>query len=207
MLTYKQNLIDTIQDIQIEVEAIRHTFVSTIEQEKTSFRPLAVVFTTEENKSLVIVSRPVVDQADYFSAISEMLFAYSSLSAHAIMLAVDAKKVVDDKEIDLLEIYVCCSDFCEVFALPYQINDDKVIWLEDQFNIYTLQNIEKSYDTNGQFHATIDIFEALSLHVHLHKVIFDYTKIRSYYLDNNFELSDYIDNPETFSEPQFSVTT
>lgn len=202
MLIYKDNIKEVIQDIELEIEAIKHSFANTISAQRDSYKPFAVYFDSPEDKSTVMISRSVQNESDYYSAISEMLFAYSALQSHAVLLAVDARKQIDGKDQDLLEIYLANPDFCEVFSMPYEVDDNNnFVWLENLFNVFSLEKMEKTYDTSGYFFATLEIFEALYLHVHLHKQIFEYSKMRDYYLDNGYEISDYISDPDNFSTP------
>lgn len=195
MLTYNDILKDLIEDVELEIEAIKHSFQNTTTNQRNSYSPFAVYFSSQSEKSFAIMSRPVHDEGDYFSAISELLFAYSSTDAHAVMLAIDSNKQIDGKNQDLLEVYIACIDFCQVISMPYDIDDsNNFVWKEELFDIFTLEKMEKAYDTSGYFYATLEIFEALFLHVHLHKPIFDFDKLKSYYKENEFEYVEFDDN-------------
>jgi hypothetical protein len=75
--------------------------------------------------------------------------------------------------------------------MPYRIDENnKVVWLEELFDVFSLDKLEKTYDTSGYFYATLEIFEALYLSVNLTKFIFDIHKMKSYYTDNGFEYVD-----------------
>jgi hypothetical protein len=187
MLEIPDNINNLITDMSSEIEAIKHTFVSTTEKQKDSFKPFAVFFSDPDTKSFVITSRPIHDANDYYTAISEMLFAYSSNESEAVLFAVDSNKVIDDHSHDLLEVYMACDDYCTLFTFPYTLDDNgKFHWNENLFNTHTMETLEKAYDTSGQFHASLEIFEALYLHTHMRIQHFDIVKLKSFYDANNF---------------------
>ena len=187
MLEYQEELKQKISNIEVEIEAIKHSFQSTNEVQRDSFKPFAIFFSSPDKKELAITSRPVADVNDYYTAISEMMFAYSSTSSQSVLFAIDANKDIDGVPQDLLEIYMACDDFCTVFTFPYFFTEDnKFQWNTDLSNIYTLEKLEKAYDTNGHFHATLEIFELLYLHTHIEEEYFDILKIKSFFDLNNF---------------------
>ena len=81
MLIFSDDIKTKITDIELHISAIKHSFATTTEETPNSFRPFAVFFSDPETKSLVITSRPVKDESDYYTAISEMLFSYSTLNS------------------------------------------------------------------------------------------------------------------------------
>lgn len=188
MLNYNEETISRFKEIDLEISAIRHTFKNTTEQKPNSFAPFAVFFSSPEEKSFVITSRPVKDETDYYIAISEMLFAYSSLDSTGVILAIDATKNLDSgNPQDLLEIYAACDDFCTIFSMPYHLNENsELIWNESQFNSYSIEKLEKMYDTSGQLHATLEIYEALYLHTHLTTPVFEFSKLNLFYEHSKF---------------------
>lgn len=195
MLEIPQEIQNQISNINMEIEAIKHTFVSTTEKQRDSFKPFAVYFSDKDTKSFVITSRPIHDANDYYTAISEMMFAYSSNDSTAMLFALDANKEIDGVTHDLLEIYMACDEFCTVFNLPYYFNDQgKFEWIENSFNTFTFEKLEKAYDTTGQFHATLEIFEALYMHTHMHTQYFDIVKLKSFYDANNFSYAHLLES-------------
>jgi hypothetical protein len=190
-----EDLFQKIEDISTELEAIKHTFVSTTEKQRDSFKPFLVLFTDPKTKAFVATSRPVVDAQDYFTALSEMMFAYSAVEATALLFAIDANKIINDQQQDLLEIYMACDDYCTVFTLPYYFTEDnKFKWNDQESNVYTLEKLEKAYDTNGHFHATLEIFEVLYMHTHMDAQYFDIVKIKSFFNATGFNYAHLSEN-------------
>jgi hypothetical protein len=197
MITIEQHEIDRVKDINIELESIKHTFVSAIER-RESFQPFAIYFKDSTTKSFYITSRPVVDNAktseavvaDYYTAISEMLFAYSALRAEAVVLAVEVIKEIDSVQLDTLDIYLACDEFCTIYSFPYRLDGDKLVWIEDKFNSYSIEKLESIYDTGGKFHANLEIFEALYLHTHIDFQLFEFSKLKTFYDYNNYHYVD-----------------
>ena len=180
MLEIPDNISKLITNMASEIEAIKHTFVSTTEKEKDSFKPFAVFFSNPDTKSFVITSRPIYDANDYYTAVSEMLFAYSANDSEVVLFAVDSTKEINGNSHDLLEIYVACDDYCTIFSFPYTVDDNsKFHWNENLFNTHSMETLEKAYDTSGQF-------EALYLHTHMRIQHFDILKLKSFYDANNF---------------------
>lgn len=188
MLIFSDNEKSYVNDIEIEINAIRHSFVSTVEESPNSFKPFAVFFASPSEKTMIITSRPVINSDDYFTAISEMLFGYSSTESTALLLAIDATKEIDNVSYDILEIYMACDNFCTIYSMPYKITEqNKLVWIEDKFNTYTIDKLEKAYDTSGNLHATMEIFEALYLHTHLNLQVFNILQIKTFFDVNKFE--------------------
>lgn len=187
MFDYNEETLNQFKEIDLEISAIKHTFENTTREKPNSFSPFAVFFSSPEEKSFVITSRPVADEIDYYTAISEMLFAYSSLESTGVILAVDVSKQIDSSSQDLLEIYAACEDFCTIFSMPYHISDSsEVVWHENEFNFYSIEKLEKMYDTSGQLHATLEIYEALFLHTHMSTSVFEFPKLKLFYEHSNF---------------------
>lgn len=177
-----EDLFQKITNIGTELEAIKHTFVSTTEKQRDSFKPFLVLFTDKDTKAFVTTSRPVSDAQDYYTALSEMMFSYSAIESEALLFAIDANKIIDGEQQDLLEIYMACDEYCTVFTLPYYFTEDnKFKWNDSAANVYTLEKLEKAYDTSGQFHATLEIFELLYMHTHMKIQYFDIVKIKSFF--------------------------
>lgn len=198
MLIYSDDIKSKITDIELHISAIKHSFATTTEETPNSFRPFAVFFSDPETKSLVITSRPVEDEADYYTAISEMLFSYSTLNSTSVIFAIDATKSMDDLSYDLLEIYAACEEHCTIFSMPYVIDQEqKFTWLEDKFSTHTLESLEQVYDSSKNLHATLEVFEALYLHTHMDLKPFDYSKIKSFFELNNFEFVSFIEKENT----------
>lgn len=187
MFTYSDDVINHFKNIELELNAIKHSFKNTTEKALNSFKPFAVLFEDPEHRPFAITSRPVSNEHDYYTAISEMLFAYSAIEANGVLLAIDATKNTDSTHYDLLEVYAACDHFCTIFSMPYSVTDNSLVWHEDKFNAYTIEKLEKAYDTNGQLHATLEIYEALYLHTHLSAPVFEISKLKSFYDRNNFE--------------------
>lgn len=188
MLVFSDEVKSHIEDIELELSAIQHSFARTVEAQPNSYKPFAIFFSDSQTKTIALASRDVKDETDYFTAISEMLFAFTSLEAEAVMLAIDATKNADTQPQDLLEVYVACNHFCVVYNMPYNKSEDnKIIWLEDKFATYTIDKLEKVYDTSGDLHATLEIIEALYLHTHLNAKLFDQTRMLSFLKSNNYE--------------------
>lgn len=188
MLIFNDEIKSRIANIELEISAIQHTFTKTVEEIPNSFKPFAVFFVDAEQKLMASACRDVVDEPDYYTAISEMLFAYTSFDASAVMLAIDATKEIQGHQQDLLEVYVACDEFCVVFSMPYsRSQDNKIIWLEDKYNSYTIEKLERAYDTSGNLYATIEIIEALYLHTHLNVKLFDGPRMASFLRTNDYE--------------------
>ena len=195
MLQIPNNVSKLITHMASEIEAIKHTFVSTTEKEKDSFKPFAVFFSDPDTKSFVITSRPIYDTNDYYTAVSEMLFAYSANDSEAVLFAVDSSKEVDGNTHDLLEIYMACEDYCTIFSFPYTIDSNSTFhWNENLFTTHSMETLEKAYDTSGQFHASLEIFEALYLHTHMRIQHFDISKLKSFYDANNFNYAHLLEH-------------
>lgn len=199
MITYTELANDHINDIAIETEAIRHSFSKTMKDfGPNSYKPFIVLFSSPEDKSFIITSRDVTDEQDYYTAISEMLFSYSSFNSHAILFALDANKEIDGQSYDVLEVYMACDDFCYIYTYPYSMNpDNDVQWHDDLFKTSQIEKLNQAYDTSSNVTATMEIIEALYLHVHLESQFFDAPKIKSFFDVNGFEYVDLNKTSET----------
>jgi hypothetical protein len=194
MIEITDHLSNHIQDIDVEIQAIKHSFVSAVEDQRDSYKPFAVFFKDPETRSFVITTRPIVDAGDFYTAISEMLFAFSATESQSMLFAIDVKKDIDGESFDVLEIYMACEDSCTVMSMPYEFNSsNKLEWIEDKANTFTLDKLEKAYDTSGHLHATLEIFEMLYLHTHMRKSFFSFSKLKDYFDDKGFEFASFID--------------
>lgn len=188
MLIFSDEVKSHINDVELELYAIQHSFAKTVEEQPNSYKPFAIFFSDPQTKLIALASRDVQDEIDYFTAISEMLFSFTSLEAQAVMLAIDATKTTETYSQDLLEVYVACDHFCVVYNLPYDKSEDnKIIWLEDKFATYTIDKLEKVYDTSGDLRATLEIIEALYLHTHLNARLFDQARMISFLKNNGYD--------------------
>lgn len=195
MIELDSHLSAHIQDIEVEIHAIKHSFISAVESQRDSYKPFAVFFSEPDKKSFIITTRPIVDSRDFYTAISEMLFAYSATESQSMLFAIDVKKTIDAETYDVLEIYMACADSCTVMSMPYQFNSsNKLEWIEDKANTYTLDKLEKAYDTSGHLHATLEVFEMLFLHTHMRKSFFAFSKLKDYFEDKGFEFVSFIDD-------------
>jgi len=192
MITYTESANDHINDIAIETEALRQSFAKTIKDfGPNSYKPFAVFFSDPETKSFILTSRPIQDEQDYYTSISEMLFAYSSFESQAILFALDASKEINSELHDVFEIYMACDDYCFIYSYPYSLDSNNEIqWYEDLFKTSEIQKLDQAYDTGSSITATMEIIEALYLHVHLESQFFDPAKIKSFFDFNNFEYVD-----------------
>lgn len=198
MITYTESANSHVNDIALETEAIRHSFAKTIKDYGlNSYKPFLVLFSDPETKSFILTSRDVQDEQDYYTAISEMLFAYSSYESQALLFALDANKEINGEHHDVLEIYMACDHFCFVYSYPYSLNtDNNIQWHEHLFMESEIEKLDKAYDTSSSISATMEIIEALYLHVHLESQFFDTSKIKSFFDVNNFEYVDLTKNTE-----------
>ena len=187
MLSYTEELTSHFKNLSLEIEAIRHAFAGTTQSVPGSFRPFAIFFGKDSEKKFVINSRPVKDANDYYTAISEMLFTYSSIDATGVIFAIDATKTSENETYDALEIYAACDHFCTIYTLPYSIESGVLTWSENKFDTYTVDALEKAYDATGKFHATLEIYEALYLHTHMDESVFEFSKLQDFYKRNQFE--------------------
>jgi hypothetical protein len=192
MITFSEMANLHISDLEIEVEAIKQSFCKTIKDfGPNSYKPFAVLFSDPDKKSFVITARNVSDAQDYYTAISEMLFAYSSTSAQAILFALDASKEISGTTYDVLEIYMASEHFCYIYSYPYTIgSDNEIQWLENMFDTHEIERLDKAYFNTADIQATMEIIEALYLHVHLRNQFFDPPKLKSFFDTNGFEYVD-----------------
>ena len=181
-----------LNDIELELEAIKHSFSNTIKEHgPSSYKPFAVFFSDSETKSFVINCRNIVDEKDYYTAISEMLFAYSSTQAQVILFALDANKQIGGIDRDVLEVYMACDHFCNIYSMPYELSSDNTVtWLDHLFSTSEIEKLDQTYDTTSSIAATVEILEALFLHTHMTNVLFDIVKLKSYFDINGFEYID-----------------
>lgn len=198
MITYTDMANSHIKDIALETQAIRHSFAKTMKDfGPNSYRPFLVLFSDSETKSFIVTSRDVTDEQDYYTAISEMLFAYSSFDSQSLLFTLDASKEINGQQYDVLEIYMACDHFCYIYSYPYSMNPDNDIqWHENLFMESEIEKLDKAYDTSSSITATMEIIEALYLHVHLQSNFFDTNKIKSFFDVNNFEYVDLTKNSE-----------
>lgn len=195
MLETDEHLSNHIKDIDIEIQAIKHSFVSAVEDKRDSYKPFAVFFKDPETKAFIITTRPIVDASDFYTSISEMLFAFSATESQSMLFAIDVKKEIDGQSFDVLEIYMACEDSCTVMSMPYEFNSsNKLEWIDDKSNTFTLDKLEQAYDTSGHLHATLEVFEMLYFHTHMRKSFFAFSKLKDYFDDKGFEFVSLIDN-------------
>lgn len=190
MIEYLEKEKVLITNLELELAAIKHSFKATNEELLNSYKPFAVFFKDAETKSFVLNSRPVIDANDYYTAISEMLFAHSSLHASALLLAIDSKKIVNSVETDMLEIYMASVDFCSVFVFPYEIDSSGILhWNEQTATSTSIDSLDKAFNNASSLNATLEIIEALYLHVKMEDQHFDFPKLKSFYERNNFQFA------------------
>lgn len=190
MIEYLEKETVLVKDLELELSAIKHSFKATNEELPNSYKPFAVFFTDPEKKAFVINSRSVVDANDYYTAISEMLFAYSSLQASTLLLAIDSKKIINSVETDMLEVYMACPDFCSIFVFPYDIDSNGILhWNDNAATSTSIDALDKAFNNASSLNATLEIIEALYVHVKMEDQHFDFPKLKSFYERNNFQFA------------------
>lgn len=174
-----------IQDPSKEVGAIKYSFEN-IKKSEGYYKPFMVLFQNSEEKDIAISSRPVANEQDYFTAISEMLFLYSSLGSSAVILALDISKLINNQEQDCLEIFIASDEACFVYHMPYIQDGQEINWIQDQFKTFTVDNMEDIYKSNSTIEMSLNVLEMIYLHTHLKVVPFEPSKVIHYLSMNSF---------------------
>ena len=86
------------------------------------------------------------------------------------------------------------SRIVRVSSFTQFCSNSKFYWNENLFNTHSMETLEKAYDTSGQFHASLEIFEALYLHTHMRIQHFDILKLKSFYDANNFNYAHLVEH-------------
>ena len=176
-----------IARIQLEIEAIKHTFQKTTEENPNSFKPFAVFFKDRDTKSFICSCREILDEEDYYVAISEMLFAYSAIEAHAVLLAIEISKTINQIKYDVLEVYMGFDDYCVIYTMPYTLENNSVVWNDMLSDSFTIEKMEKAFDTSSNMESSIQIIESLYLHSHQDRSSFQLYQLISFFNSAGFE--------------------
>lgn len=203
MITFSDDAVAHIKDVELESQAIMSSFENTLKQYgSNTYKPFAVFFTDPETKAFVVISRDVENEQDYFTAISEMLFAYSSVSATAVLFSIDVSKQINGEQTDVLEIYLATDHFCYVYSYPYHLDEsNNFTWKTEHFNVVQIEDIDKVYSAPENANATMEIIEALYLHVTLRQNYFEFSKLKSFFDYSKFEYIDLTKDLEKNSSP------
>lgn len=162
------------------------------EEGPNSFISTMTMFKDPENIEIVIQSRPFENKADMYKAISEMLYFYSSSNCSSVIFAADVRQYKYDTNnldlkasntIDAFSLSFASSDSSGLITLPYEIINNKLIWITNDFLLGSLaeENPSKSYQG--------DMPELFYIMSNLDGPIFTVSQLLNYYSYKNFKFS------------------
>jgi hypothetical protein len=134
-----------------------------------SFSTSVVVFNTLKKLIGVVTSRPVLDKADMYKALAQMLYFPMSVDSDLFIVAQDARirtlnsdmKPGDIKSDAFIVTYVT-PESCIIFTVPYQLDsNNEVIWNYDDAFITSI-NDEMTSTADSPVGDMIELFYVFS---------------------------------------------
>ena len=116
-----------------------------------------------------------------------MLFAYSAIEAHAVLLAIEISKTINEIKYDVLEVYMGFDDYCVIYTMPYTLENNSVVWNDMLSDSFTIEKMEKAFDTSSNMESSIQIIESLYLHSHQDRSSFQLYQLISFFNSAGFE--------------------
>ena len=159
-----------------EIKNIRSSFgdhVKLVGTEK--YRPRIVFYNFFGDKMFGVVSRPYVDETDYYSCLAEMMYSYSALDSKSCILVLDSYLTKNNQNIgNALNCYFISSEKARIVSLPYKFEAERqVSWLPNS----EITEIDmKSY--SGPYSTMLELLYSFS---HLDDAPFNMTELLSYY--------------------------
>lgn len=186
MSDHLESVIETIPEFKNEAIAIQTSIQSLIINNKIA-KPFFIPIDHDDKKPFVSFIRDwnVDNHLDYFAAISEMLFAFSSFNSKAFLLAVhpesnpffNANNQFDFAKNDNLVIFVISSDIAIAVEMTYTIdsNSQKIVW-SDEFTCTEIVDIQDP------------IVECLYMYSHIDTPPFTYKEVLNFLSNHNTNL-------------------
>lgn len=147
MMEDKLATIETIISISDDVfYATRDTCEKAIKQ-VGSFHPMITFFASEDKVSATVVVNSHPSFQDTLSRISEAMYLYPPLKAHAAMIAINSD-IHDDNGNWLsssLNVFTVCEEYAFITTMPYSVDESRnVHWFTDQFE--TSNVLDKNFE-------------------------------------------------------------
>jgi hypothetical protein len=186
MTDHIQEVTNIIPDFKSEIIAIQTSFQTLITTKKTA-KPFYIPFDIDDKKPFVSFIRDwdVNNHLDYYSAINEMLFTYSSINAKVFLLAVhpesnpffNVNNSFDFSEKDNLIVFVISSEIALAIEMKYthDISSNTIVW-SDEFTCNEIVDIKDP------------IVESFYTYSHIDEPTFAYKEILNYLSHNNTHL-------------------
>lgn len=165
-----------LKDPETEINAIKYTFEPT-KNAGNYFKPFMVIFETPSQKDMVVTSRDIVDEEDYLVALNEMCSLFPSLDSQTMILALDVTKTTPTGEQDCLEIFIASDTVCIVVHLPYKIENQVLIWQDDQSKLFEIDNINDLYKSDSKNEISLNVLEIVYLNTHMETTTFEASRL------------------------------
>ncbi len=188
-----KDLYQFVEDPHHMITTYAENFEKIINEEgSNSFISTMTMFKDPKNIEIVIQSRPFEDKNDMYKAINEMLYFYSSANCSSLIFAADVRQSKYNTNklnselsnpIDALSLSFASSDSSGLVTLPYQVINNKLTWVVNDFSLNNLaeENPSKSYQG--------DIPELFYIMSNLEGPIFTSSQLLNYYSYKNFKFS------------------
>lgn len=183
---------DDIRQLQEFVdEPNKHieSFVKTFEEAianngPDSFTPMVTMFRNPKSIEISIVCRDHSSKEDMYKAFAEMLHYFSASSSHSFIFAVDVRQKSYSNDnfknkikssVEALTLAFVSENSSGLFVMPYTIQDKKVNWIVEDFDLSQVAEKDPSEVYQG------DMAELLYIMTHMDDSLFTTAQLLNYY--------------------------
>lgn len=188
---------ETVSLIEEELTAIK-TIVESNFKETTfpKISPLVVFFTSPDKRYAVISTSSDGDFADTVCRISEVMNIYPLIKAHAAVISMNAIMEINSKSVSGINTFVISYEKAWSITMPYEISSNQIVWLEDQININSVEDLEFDDDSRQMISMFYTYVNVENLHFTLPELLSYLSKMNTAinFFDNHvpefFDMSD-----------------
>jgi hypothetical protein len=113
------------------------------------------------------------------------MYAYSAFDAESAVLALDSNLIEHGKVVSsVINVYFLDDDTAHIVRLPYNVDSNKVSWIEHKFSLSQIDISQKHNDTQK-------VIEVLYVFTHLRGSPFSRSHLLSYYSANGFNFKPF----------------
>lgn len=180
-----EDITSVISNPHEEMSLIKTIAESTFPED--SFTPIVVIYDKPDNRKLVVSVPPSENFVDTVCRLSEALHLFPAVNGHAAVIAITSKLSFEDEVFEAINIFILSSTNAWSLILPYQIEDGKLIWLNEHFHCNQID--EQDFDDQGK-----DMVSMFHMYINADETHLSVSDILSYLSTTSAAVS-FIDEP------------
>ena len=180
-----QQLKEFADEPEKHIESFTRTFEEAVKNNgPDSFTPMVTMFHNPKTIEISIICREHSSKEDMYKAFAEMLHYFSASNAHSFIFAVDVRQTSYSNDnfknkikgpVEALTLSFVSEESSGLFVMPYTVQDKKVNWIVEDFNLSQVAEKDPSEVYQG------DMAELLYIMTHMDNSLFTPAQLLNYY--------------------------